>query len=359
MQETEANIFAATLASERAMDDLRRQLGVFIAQENRLTAALPLEFADDAAIAEFARLTAPSLVIAPSRAAQLGLARTEKPLRIDASGLNLHQIRHIADPLAAPVPLPTLDTSPAEEPAILALILAKHAALLPAVLVAGCEEIPAAFSHWQAITLDALKLSIRRPIVEMLPVADAKLPIEGAENAQLKSFRSRFGTSVHLALIIGEPEKQEAPLVRVHSSCVTGDILGSLRCDCGDQLHLALDIIRENGNGVLLYLHQEGRGIGIANKLRAYRLQEGGMDTYDANLALGFEEDERDFSIAAAILKQLGIARIKLLTNNPSKITALKGSGIVVAERVAVAAAAGKHNHNYLKAKAEKTGHLF
>ena len=359
MQETEANIVAATLASQRAMDDLRRQLGVFIEQESRLSAALPLEFADEAALLEFAKLEAFCLIISPSRAAQLGLARTDKPLRIAAQNLTLAQIRHIADPLEAAVALPALEAAPADEAACYAIILAKHAALLPALLMANCAAAPEAFAHWQSISLELLKLSIRRPLVDMLPVAQARLPIEGAENTTLKSFRSRFGTSVHLALIVGEPSSEEAPLVRVHSSCVTGDILGSLRCDCGDQLHLALDAIRQHGSGVLLYLHQEGRGIGIANKLRAYRLQEAGMDTYDANLALGFEEDERDFSIAAAILKQLGISRIKLLTNNPSKITALKGSGIVVAERVGVAAPAGKHNHSYLKAKAEKTGHLF
>jgi GTP cyclohydrolase II len=258
------------------------------------------------------------------------------------------------------IPAPqNLAAAPANETEAMAILLAKQAGLLPAMLVVACKEVPAAFAHWITLDMHPLKLWARSPLVDVLPIAKAKLPVHGAEDATLHSFRSRYGSSVHLALVIGDIKNNATPLVRVHSSCVTGDILGSLRCDCGDQLRLALGTICAESSGVLIYLHQEGRGIGIGNKLRAYHLQEQGMDTYDANLALGFEEDERDFSIAAAILKQLGIARIRLLTNNPGKITALKGSGIVIDGRVPVAAPPGKHNHDYLKAKAEKTGHLF
>ena len=359
VEENKAEQMAATLSAERASDDLRRQLGVILDAEGALTAILPLESTGEAELAIFQELPGAGVVLSPARAGQLGLAKTENPIFIPAEGLSLAQLRALADPLAEKTALPALSPAPASEKAALALVLTKQAALLPALLIADIPAIPAQFAQWQVLAFSHLKLAIRQPLIDMLPVADAKLPIQAAENARLYAYRARFGSSVHLALVIGEPAKDEAALVRVHSSCVTGDILGSLRCDCGDQLRLALDIIAKAGSGVLLYLHQEGRGIGIANKLRAYKLQECGMDTYDANLALGFAEDERDFAIAAAILKQLGISRITLLTNNPAKITALKGSGIVVADRVAVVAPSGAHNHNYLKAKAEKTGHLF
>jgi len=362
MAETPAQRAAATLATERAIDDLRRQIGVFITQEKGLLAALPLEFCDEPLLAELARGANPRLIITSARARQLGLAPAdtlpENMLAIDIKGLSLSQLLVIADPLTQAPPATSIAIAPAKESESLAVLLAKQAALLPTMLVASFDGAPAALAHWQALDLCALKLSLRHPLIEVLPIADAKLPVHGAENATLRSFRSRYGSSVHLALIVGDIAGEPAPLVRVHSSCVTGDILGSLRCDCGDQLRLALETICAEGKGVLIYLHQEGRGIGIGNKLRAYHLQECGMDTYDANLALGFEEDERDFAIAAAILAQLGISRIRLLTNNPSKITALKGNGIVIEGRVPVAAPSGKHNHDYLKAKAEKTGHL-
>jgi GTP cyclohydrolase II len=164
---------------------------------------------------------------------------------------------------------------------------------------------------------------------------------------------------VHLALCIGDWQKQAAPLVRAHSSCVTGDILGSLRCDCGDQLHLALDLMKKEGSGILLYLHQEGRGIGISSKLRAYKLQEQGLDTFAANTQLGYHEDERDFSIAAVMLTALGISHIRLLTNNPEKLASFEESNITITQRVPLIAATGEHNANYIDAKAKKHGHLF
>ncbi|MDE3037355.1 MAG: GTP cyclohydrolase II, partial [Pseudomonadota bacterium] len=196
------------------------------------------------------------------------------------------------------------------------------------------------------------------PPLDIVPLAKAPLPIKGAEQATLTCFRTRWGTSTHLALIVGNPAA-DASLVRIHSSCVTGDILGSLRCDCGSQLQLALEQITQAGSGIFIYLHQEGRGIGIANKLRAYALQEKGLDTYEANLMLGFDEDERDFALAAGILKKLGVKKIRLMTNNPGKLKALEKAGITIAERVPLVAESGRHNHSYLEAKAKKSGHLF
>lgn len=188
-------------------------------------------------------------------------------------------------------------------------------------------------------------------------ISKANVPLNGAENASIIAFRPRFGHQEHLAVIIGEPDKDDAPYVRLHSSCITGDVLGSLRCDCGNQLQKSLEIISARGNGIILYLSQEGRGISIANKLRAYELQDGGMDTVEANEALGFLADERDFALAAQMLKQLGIDRIVLMTNNPEKIKALMAHDIKVLRREPIITEINVHNHRYLDTKASRLGH--
>lgn len=190
-------------------------------------------------------------------------------------------------------------------------------------------------------------------------VSEARVPIPEAENTRLVAFRPRFGHEEHLAVVIGDPASHPAPLVRLHSSCVTGDIFSSLRCDCGSQLHKALRRIAGEGAGAVLYLSQEGRGIGIANKLRAYALQDQGMDTVDSNLALGFEADERDFAIAAEILRQLGLPRVTLLTNNPLKTEALIRLGIEVAAREPLVTPPTHQNQSYLETKAAKMGHVY
>jgi 3,4-dihydroxy 2-butanone 4-phosphate synthase/GTP cyclohydrolase II len=162
---------------------------------------------------------------------------------------------------------------------------------------------------------------------------------------------------VHLALVKGNWKQDEPVLVRVHSSCVTGDILGSMRCDCGEQLHAAMKMIDENGSGVLIYMQQEGRGIGLLNKLKAYKLQEEGMDTVEANLELGFPMDQRDYGVGAQILRDLGVKNIRLITNNPKKRVALKGYGLEIVENVKIEMEPNQHNEEYLKTKRDKMGH--
>ena len=162
---------------------------------------------------------------------------------------------------------------------------------------------------------------------------------------------------VHMALKKGDWEKGEAVLVRVHSSCMTGDILGSLRCDCGDQLHAAMKMVEAEGKGLVLYMNQEGRGIGLLNKLKAYKLQEEGMDTVEANLKLGFSMDERDYGVGAQILRELNISRIKLISNNPKKRAGLLGYGLEIVETVPIEIVPNKHNEKYLKTKRDKMGH--
>lgn len=174
---------------------------------------------------------------------------------------------------------------------------------------------------------------------------------------KLISFKEKNTSNEHMALIKGEYEKDEPIMVRVHSSCFTGDILGSLRCDCGEQLHMAMEMVQAAGKGVILYMNQEGRGIGLVNKLKAYRLQEQGMDTVEANLHLGFPMDKRDYGIGAQILRYLGITKLRLLSNNPKKRAGLSGYGIEIVETVPIEIVANPHNEKYLKTKRDKLGH--
>jgi 3,4-dihydroxy 2-butanone 4-phosphate synthase/GTP cyclohydrolase II len=174
----------------------------------------------------------------------------------------------------------------------------------------------------------------------------------------LVAFRQLDGNDLeHIVLMKGEWEKDEPILVRVHSSCVTGDIFGSCRCDCGEQLHAAMRLVEQEGKGVILYIHQEGRGIGLLNKLKAYKLQEQGLDTVEANLQLGFKMDQRDYGIGAQILRDLGVTKMRLMTNNPSKRAGLTGYGLEIVENVPIRIKANKHNEKYLHTKKEKMGH--
>jgi 3,4-dihydroxy 2-butanone 4-phosphate synthase/GTP cyclohydrolase II len=175
----------------------------------------------------------------------------------------------------------------------------------------------------------------------------------------IHAFHTELENRTHVALVMGEPKPDEPVLVRVHSECLTGDVFGSTRCDCGEQLHRAMELIEHEGKGVILYLRQEGRGIGLANKLRAYELQDRHQqDTVEANLALGFRADHRDYGVGAQILYDLGVRRLRLMTNNPGKYVALKGYGLEIVERVPLEAPAGDENRKYLKTKKQKLGHL-
>jgi 3,4-dihydroxy 2-butanone 4-phosphate synthase/GTP cyclohydrolase II len=174
---------------------------------------------------------------------------------------------------------------------------------------------------------------------------------------KLVAFQEKNSSNEHLALIKGSWDANEPVLVRVHSSCFTGDILGSLRCDCGDQLHNAMKMVEEEGTGAILYMNQEGRGIGLLNKLKAYRLQEQGMDTVEANLHLGFQMDQRDYGVGAQILRHLGITKLKLITNNPKKRVGLIGYGLEIVENVPIKVDPNPHNEKYLQTKRDKLGH--
>ena len=186
---------------------------------------------------------------------------------------------------------------------------------------------------------------------------DVKMPTEYGD-FKLVAYEQINTTEVHMALVKGEWKKDEPVMVRVHSSCVTGDIFGSCRCDCGSQLHAAMQMVEREGKGIVLYMKQEGRGIGLLNKLRAYKLQEEGLDTVEANLQLGFEMDSRDYGIGAQILNDLGVTKIRLITNNPKKRVGLMGYGLEIVDNIPIEIAPNPHNEKYLKTKRDKLGHM-
>lgn len=256
-----------------------------------------------------------------------------------------------------------LDARPAGPAMEAALRLTKRARLVPALLMfelqatalAGLRQ---AEVHWIFDTdLIGSAAPTAESITQLIRVSDAHLPIAACDDCTLVLFREPHGDAEHVAIVIGQPDLSRPVPVRMHSACLTGDLLGSKRCDCGDQLRLGVARLAETG-GVLLYLAQEGRGTGLANKLRAYRLQDAGLDTIDADRYLGFSADERDFGPAAAMLQQLGITRIQLLTNNPHKIDALRRAGLDVVDRLPLLAPVNPFNVRYVQTKHERAGHF-
>ena len=300
------------------------------------------------------------LMISGQRAAALKLANEreaadpEAPVLIErAPWLDSRAALMIADPgrdldhgpvgPLRPVPPECLGASRA------ALALTRSAGLLPALwILARADSDP-------EVSLNEIAREREQPSVEI--VARAKLPLEDSPPTQIVAFRASDDGQEHVALVIGA-FGGKPPLVRLHSECLTGDVFGSLKCDCGPQLKEALRIIGAAHGGVLLYLRQEGRGIGLANKVRAYSLQDRGLDTVDANQRLGFSDDERDYGHAASMLRALGIDRVRLLTNNPDKVAGLAAAGIDVTERVSHQMPANPHNADYLATKRKKSGHL-
>ncbi|SUZ32779.1 GTP cyclohydrolase-2 [Roseibaca ekhonensis] len=239
-----------------------------------------------------------------------------------------------------------------------AIGLVKTAQLLPAALVLGAPppELTAGLGLTE-LPLEPLARELAGASI-MAPVVNARLPMVASQAGRVHIFRPRDGGEEHYAIEIGQPDRAQPVLARLHSACFTGDVLGSLKCDCGPQLNAALAQMGAEGAGVLLYLNQEGRGIGLANKMRAYSLQDQGFDTVEANHRLGFEDDERDFRIGAGLLRQMGFSQVRLLTNNPRKVDMLNAHGLEVVERVALKVGETAQNARYLATKAAKSGHL-
>lgn len=345
----EASPEAKLAAVQEAILALRHGGAVTVAGHPALTVHAAETIRDGAPIVS--KASAMIVLTADRATAVLGRVM-DGPVALRPAGrpIDSAMLRALADPT-----LPQIDAEfevlampPGAESAI---ALAKLARLLPALIVSPSANpggLPTAYVQGYA----ALSASL------LVRVSEAVVPIEDMADCRIIAFRAPGTALEHIAIVCGRPEDVVAPLVRVHSECFTGDLLGSLRCDCGAQLRGAIRRIAAEGAGVVLYLAQEGRGIGLPNKLRAYALQDHGLDTIDANRALGFGADERDFHVAATMLHQLGLTRIRLLTNNPDKLASLAEHGIVIESREALQIAANGVNNGYLSTKAHRFGHL-
>ncbi len=353
----------------RAVADLRRGTPVLLLG-NPDAVVLAADTVGSAGLTELAALAAgpPVLLLSPVRAAALLRRPVEPgpPIALRTGGLlDPALLRGMADPTAAQILADPPEQAPLPAPAPAALALVKLGRLLPAALVAPVRADAAAQAERLGLLAVAADDVLAFPDVAgagLVQVASVHVPLAASADARVVAFRAPDAGIEHLAILIGKPEHADAagpaPLARVHSECFTGDLLGSLRCDCGPQLHAALDRMATEGSGVLLYMAQEGRGIGLTNKLRAYALQDRGLDTLDANRALGWNADERTFLPAAAMLDQLGIRRIRLLTNNPDKLTALAAFGVEIEGREPLVIEPNGINNHYLATKMRRFGHL-
>jgi GTP cyclohydrolase II len=365
------------LRVERAAGDLRRGAPVLIrgSHAGEASIAVSAETVEDGTLRALEkRFGSPSAVITHARASTLKirLYTPEIVLIPQSKNFSAAALRALADPTTdLDHPLKGPFEASRESPPVAAAAsvrLAKLAGLLPATAIFPVKEATSVALELEAALSEVSAADIESfdevSATHLKLVTRASVPLKNAENAELAAFRPVHGGQEHYALIIGEKGAPGlAPpgpvLTRLHSECFTGDLLGSLKCDCGDQLRGAVAAISVAGGGVLLYLAQEGRGIGLMNKLRAYRLQDEGFDTMEANKRLGFAADERLYDIAARMLKLLGFTKVRLMTNNPEKVRALEQAGIAVVERVPHSFPDNVHNRDYLRTKAEKGGHLF
>ncbi|ETA52804.2 GTP cyclohydrolase [Rhodobacteraceae bacterium PD-2] len=347
----------------RARGDLRMGVPVMLEDAEGAVVFAAVETLGAERLEALRALGTPDLVLTARRAETLkarayygDVARVVVP---DGSGLDwLTDVADPANDMDRPMKGP-LETRRGGSAGLqrLAVRLCKAARLLPAALA-----VPVVPGLSALDGLGRIPAEEAAGIMEALPhlghVIAARVPLRAAENARLHIWRPEDGSEEHYAIEIGRPDRAAPVLARLHSACFTGDLLGSLKCDCGPQLNAALAQMGQEGAGVLLYLQQEGRGIGLANKMRAYALQDQGFDTVEANHRLGFEDDERDFRLGAQMLQALGFSSVRLLTNNPAKIAMMERSGIAVAERVPLKVGETPQNARYLAVKAAKSGHL-
>lgn len=312
--------------------------------------------------------TAPAIVLPRVRAKSLGQTAKDDPfvafVSADRSSVDANRLGEIANPLLDLDALPKGEWRPVSMAENAAIRLAKLARLLPAVVTVPVSadqlETLARAQNLLVLQSESINGYENASAASLRQVSEARVPLEDAENVTVIAFRPEDGGQEHLAIVIDEPAKDKPVLIRLHSECFTGDLIGSLRCDCGPQLRGAISEIAKSGQGgIVLYLRQEGRGIGLVNKLRAYALQDRGFDTLDANEELGFDADERVYRPAAEMLRQMGFESVRLLTNNPEKLTGLESWGVTVSERVPHKFPSNGHNEFYLQTKKDRAGHLF
>lgn len=368
---------AVLQAVERALAELRRGATIVLHDWSGKGALVQAaELASPEGLAALAGLTGTEamLLLTARRAQALGMAEADAliasggVLSLALDDREAERIRALADP-TAPEARNTRARRVVTAPAgldVAAVELTKLARLLPAALLAPLPGSPVQSPLAWADARDLMAVTAANvseyrfaAARSLTAVANAAVPLAEAEQARIVAFRPDDGGTEHLAIIVGEPDPSEPLLLRLHSECFTGDLLSSLRCDCGEQLRGAIKAMSDAGAGILLYLTQEGRGIGLVNKLRAYTLQDLGADTLDANEQLGFDADERVYLPAAQMLHHLGFHRVRLMTNNPQKVAALSRFGIAVEERVEHSFPSNGHNAFYLATKADRFGHMF
>jgi len=349
----------------RARADLRMGLPIVLQGAHPIVFAAAETLSADRARDLVALSKQPVLAVSARRASTLkahaydgDIARLVVPKDAD-----LYWLQGVADPaddLRTPMKGPLVSERDGDaSPHRFALKLAKSARLLPAVLCIPLEDGQQFATRHDLVSLDLKTVhAVMEERSPLHPVVTARLPLEVSEAGRLHIFRPEDGSDEHYAIEIGKPDRAQPVLTRLHSACFTGDLMGSLKCDCGPQLRAALAHMGNEGHGVLLYMNQEGRGIGLANKMRAYSLQDQGFDTVEANHRLGFEDDERDFRLGSDILRSMGFHQARLLTNNPRKVEMMTTSGIEVTERVPLHVGENRHNSAYLATKREKSGHL-
>lgn len=344
------------LTVQRAISELRAGRPVRLTGEHgaSLTVAAA-EMLAGARIAAWHRATggAPGLILPAPRLAHLGI-KANAPSFVSLSGLMADEIDALL--LDCEPEVPVFGHRPADDLEGAALELVKRAYLLPAAVV-----LPAAAGQQTAlaeVSAAAVATYHEQSARDLSIATRTRVPLAEATDAEFVIFRGGDGLHDQVAIVVGQPNPIEPVLTRLHSACLTGDLFASLKCDCGDQLRRAVGEIAAHGAGVLLYLDQEGRGIGLLNKMRAYGLQALGHDTMDADAVLGYGPDERRYAVAGAMLALLGFRRITLMTNNPEKISALENFGVNVVGHKRIIGAVNPHNHNYLSTKARRAGHM-
>lgn len=341
---------------ERAISEIRSGRPVMITDIDRAALVTGIETLDEDTINDLAKLAhgKAHMVLPAPRLRRLGLDR-QSPGIIALPHLDRDRIETLAFKLDTKIDSPVGATSVLDRAGI---ELASLALILPALVIIPLEEARVPGEALIIVKAEAIEHFRRRNSVNLEIISRAPVPLEGSPNTEFVVFRGGEGLRDQVAIIVGKPDMTSALPVRLHSACLTGDLFGSLKCDCGDQLRHTVQWMAENGGGILLYLDQEGRGNGLANKIRAYRLQAQGFDTYDADEALGFEMDQRKFDFAASMLNALGVSRVTLLTNNPEKIAALRRAGIEVASHQRIFGRTTTENIRYMATKRDRAGHM-
>jgi GTP cyclohydrolase II len=347
----------AQVAVERALSEFRSGRPVLITSASDAITALPVDGMTEAMLVAF------HLLSRPVRPFLLVTARRARAMGVEASGptgialAELCSADEIFSLAAATQVSRRFEFVPAGAGAGAAIELAKHALRLPALLIGAGNSaaVRTCEPPLLAVPAEAVAQYRHASAAALSFAAEATIPLSGF-SARFVVFRDGVG-GTPIAVIVGSPDLAQPVAVRLHSACLTGDVFGSRRCDCGDQLRLALTQLAQHGGGIVLYLEQEGRGLGLANKIRAYQLQDEGLDTVDANSVLGFDDDERDYGIAVRMLQMLGCTRVRLMTNNPRKLDELSRAGIDVRGRVPLHGPINADNRRYLAAKATRSGH--